>query len=183
MMLFAIIAPASPAAFAVSDPRRLASCGSYRRLSAATRVGGASSGVAGGVDISPLTVPNAVPDRFRRARRPVGSIQFSATMARTRPAATLLAMAVLFSLAGAGAALAAHGTLTPTPPVSLPAHHHHSDHGSRPAPSHRPSPPSGLPNTGINARAEAAVALLMLGFGAVAKAFVQRRPAIRGRQQ
>jgi hypothetical protein len=97
--------------------------------------------------------------------------------------ATLLAVAVLFSLAGAGAAHAARGALTPTPPVSLPAHPPHGHHGSQPAPSRRPSTPSGLPNTGINARAEAAVALLMLGFGAVAKAFVQRRPAIRDRQR
>jgi hypothetical protein len=32
MTLLAIIAPASPAAFAVSDPRRLSSWGSNRRL-------------------------------------------------------------------------------------------------------------------------------------------------------
>src|SRR6266567_4566139 len=43
-------------------------------------------------------------------------------MARTRLVAALLAVAVLLSLAGAGAAVAAPGKLKPSPPNSLPAH-------------------------------------------------------------
>src|SRR5207248_3400058 len=55
--LLAIIAPARPAALAVSDPRRLSSWGSYRRLSPARRrfgPSGAETVIVG------VTVPNTV---------------------------------------------------------------------------------------------------------------------------
>jgi hypothetical protein len=50
-----IIAPAKPAALAVSDPRSRDSCGSYRRLKEASRPGRLSLSEA---LILALTVPN-----------------------------------------------------------------------------------------------------------------------------
>jgi hypothetical protein len=96
-------------------------------------------------------------------------------MARARSVATLLVLAVLMSGAAAGAAVSSKGRLKPVPPNPLPAH----AHPGTPSAHRR----SGLPNTGINARVETAVALLMLGCGALAKAYSVTRPAARTRRR
>jgi hypothetical protein len=95
----------------------------------------------------------------------------------------LLAVAALVSLAGAGMASAAGGTLTPTPPNSLPAHKPAVHHRTVPAQGHQGGAKSGLANTGIDAQLEVAVALLLLGCGAFAKAFCGAPPGLRDRRR
>jgi hypothetical protein len=101
-------------------------------------------------------------------------------MARTRLLATLLAVAVLSSTAVAAAAGPPQGRLTPTPPVPLPVHQHSRHHEQQPTSGHSAS---GLPNTGIDARVEVAVALVMVGCGVIAKALSNTRPATRPRRR
>lgn len=91
----------------------------------------------------------------------------------------LLAAAVLFSLAGAGVAGAARTKLKPAPPVSLPAHQRSGHQRSHPAHQRHAAGPSGLPHTGIDAQEEVAVALLLFGFGAIARGALEARPAHR----
>ncbi|HWE34598.1 MAG TPA: hypothetical protein VG410_13990 [Solirubrobacteraceae bacterium] len=83
-------------------------------------------------------------------------------MTRFRGAAALLAAVVLTALVGAGLATAAPPRLSPTPPVSLPAHVGHPRHHTTVPHKHKP-----LPNTGLSLAPVllAATALLALGYG------------------
>jgi hypothetical protein len=88
-------------------------------------------------------------------------------MTRFRGAAALLAAVVLTALVGAGAATAAPPPLSPTPPVSLPAHvGHQRHHTSAPRSAfhkHKPLPSTGLALAPVLL---AATAMLALGYGA-----------------
>src|SRR5689334_590142 len=115
MTLLAIIAPARPAALPVSDFRRFSSWG-YRRARAARREGGPSGRArssfrAGSVDMSPVTVPNALQFHVPRAPPPNGSLQCRVTMARARLIATVLVTAVLLPAGTAGAVVHSKGRL------------------------------------------------------------------------
>src|SRR5205807_1474034 len=97
-------APASPAAFAVSDPFSSSSDGMLR-----PRRPGRDS--LTGADMEQMTVPDA--PAYRRSER--GALLYSVARMRTRPAAILLAIIVL--MAPGAVATAANSRLTPKPPV------------------------------------------------------------------
>jgi hypothetical protein len=89
-------------------------------------------------------------------------------MSRIRGAAALLAAAAL--MAPVGTAAGATTRLSPTPPVSLPAHH-----TPKPRPA-KPTRPRPLPNTGIALLPELFVGASLLGLGTWARVVVIRRP-------
>ena len=95
-------------------------------------------------------------------------------MSRIRGAAALLAAAAL--MAPVGTAAGATTRLSPTPPVSLPAHPTPKPRPARPARPAKPARPRPLPNTGIALLPELFVAASLLGLGTWARVVVLRRP-------
>jgi hypothetical protein len=92
-------------------------------------------------------------------------------MSRFRGAVALVAAAAL--MAPVGTAAGATTRLSPTPPVSLPAHLSPKPRPPRPAKSARPR---SLPNTGIALLPELFIAASLLGLGTWARVVVIRRP-------